>query len=45
MTGAVTYSGDGRLGTITLDNPPANSYAIEFMARARSGDPGGRRGH
>ena len=29
---AVTFeSGDGRVGTITLDNPPANSYDIEFM--------------
>ncbi len=32
MAGGVTYTGDGRLGTITLDNPPANSYAIEFVA-------------
>jgi enoyl-CoA hydratase/carnithine racemase len=24
-------SGDGGVGTITLDNPPANSYDIEFM--------------
>jgi len=28
---AVTFSADGRVGTITLDNPPANSYDIEFM--------------
>jgi enoyl-CoA hydratase/carnithine racemase len=29
---AVTFeSGDGGVGTITLDNPPANSYDIEFM--------------
>jgi enoyl-CoA hydratase/carnithine racemase len=31
MPGSVSYSGDGALGTITLDNPPANSYAIEFV--------------
>jgi enoyl-CoA hydratase/carnithine racemase len=31
MAGGVSYSSDGGLGTITLDNPPANSYAIEFM--------------
>jgi enoyl-CoA hydratase/carnithine racemase len=31
MPGRVSYSGDGALGTITLDNPPANSYDIEFM--------------
>ena len=28
---AVTFSADGAVGTITLDNPPANSYDIEFM--------------
>ena len=28
---AVTFSADGRVGTITLDDPPANSYDIEFM--------------
>jgi enoyl-CoA hydratase/carnithine racemase len=45
MAGGVSYSGNGRLGTITLDNPPANSYAIEFMAelghavRAADEDP------
>jgi enoyl-CoA hydratase/carnithine racemase len=27
----VTYEGDGQVGLITLDNPPANSYDIEFM--------------
>jgi enoyl-CoA hydratase/carnithine racemase len=32
MAGGVSYSSAGRLGTITLDNPPANSYAIEFVA-------------
>jgi enoyl-CoA hydratase/carnithine racemase len=31
MAGGATYAADGRLGTITLDNPPANSYAIEFV--------------
>ena len=28
---AVTYTAGGPVGTITLDNPPANSYDIEFM--------------
>jgi enoyl-CoA hydratase/carnithine racemase len=28
---AVTFGADGAVGTITLDNPPANSYDIEFM--------------
>ena len=28
---AVTFSHAGPVGTITLDNPPANSYDIEFM--------------
>jgi enoyl-CoA hydratase/carnithine racemase len=28
---AVTYNDDGRLGFITLDKPPANSYDLEFM--------------
>ena len=28
---AVTYEADGAIGTITLDNPPANSYDIELM--------------
>jgi enoyl-CoA hydratase/carnithine racemase len=27
----VTYAADGRLGTITLDNPPANSYDLGVM--------------
>jgi enoyl-CoA hydratase/carnithine racemase len=27
----VTYAADGAVGTITLDNPPANSYEIGFM--------------
>jgi enoyl-CoA hydratase/carnithine racemase len=27
----VTYAAHGPVGTITLDNPPANSYDIEFM--------------
>jgi enoyl-CoA hydratase/carnithine racemase len=27
----VAYAADGAVGTITLDNPPANSYDIEFM--------------
>jgi enoyl-CoA hydratase/carnithine racemase len=28
---AVSYAADGAVGTITLDNPPANSYDIEVM--------------
>jgi enoyl-CoA hydratase/carnithine racemase len=28
---AVSFTADGAVGTITLDNPPANSYDIEFM--------------
>jgi enoyl-CoA hydratase/carnithine racemase len=28
---AVAFAADGAVGTITLDSPPANSYAIEFM--------------
>ena len=28
---AVSFSAEGTLGFITLDNPPANSYDIEFM--------------
>ncbi|HLY35087.1 MAG TPA: enoyl-CoA hydratase/isomerase family protein, partial [Candidatus Limnocylindria bacterium] len=28
---AVSFSADGPLGHITLDNPPANSYDIDFM--------------
>jgi enoyl-CoA hydratase/carnithine racemase len=27
----VTFSADGAVGTILLDNPPANSYDIQFM--------------
>jgi enoyl-CoA hydratase/carnithine racemase len=27
----VTFDADGAVGAITLDNPPANSYDIEFM--------------
>jgi enoyl-CoA hydratase/carnithine racemase len=27
----VTYEADGAVGSITLDNPPANSYDIEFV--------------
>ena len=27
----VTYSSEGPVGAITLDNPPANSYDIQFM--------------
>jgi enoyl-CoA hydratase/carnithine racemase len=27
----VTFSADGAVGSITLDNPPANSYDIDFM--------------
>jgi enoyl-CoA hydratase/carnithine racemase len=33
---AVTFSADGAVGTITLDNPPANSYDIEFMRELAS---------
>jgi enoyl-CoA hydratase/carnithine racemase len=45
MAGTVSYAGTGALGTITLDNPPANSYAIEFVQelghaiRAAGDDP------
>ena len=28
---AVTFGPRTALGTITLDNPPANSYDLEFM--------------
>ena len=28
---AVTFAADGAVGAITLDNPPANSYDIQFM--------------
>ena len=30
---AVTFAADGPVGTITLDNPPANSYDIEMMTQ------------
>lgn len=33
---AVTFDQDESVGTITLDNPPANSYDIEFMRELRS---------
>jgi len=33
---AVTYKDDGRLGFITLDKPPANSYDLEFMSEFSS---------
>jgi enoyl-CoA hydratase/carnithine racemase len=33
---AVTFDQAGGLGTITLDNPPANSYDIEFMRELAS---------
>jgi enoyl-CoA hydratase/carnithine racemase len=48
MTAQVTYAATGPLGTITLDNPPANSYAIEFVRelghaiRAADEDPDAR---
>jgi enoyl-CoA hydratase/carnithine racemase len=29
----VTFSSEGRVGTITLDHPPANSYDLEFMTQ------------
>ena len=29
---AVTFTDEGRLGFITLDKPPANSYDLEFMS-------------
>jgi enoyl-CoA hydratase/carnithine racemase len=32
----VTYEPDGAVGFITLDNPPANSYDIEFMRELAS---------
>jgi enoyl-CoA hydratase/carnithine racemase len=32
----VTYDSQGALGSITLDNPPANSYDIEFMRELAS---------
>jgi enoyl-CoA hydratase/carnithine racemase len=33
---AVGYESGGAVGTITLDNPPANSYDIEFMRELAS---------
>lgn len=30
---AVMFSAEGRVGTITLDNPPANSYDLEVMTQ------------
>jgi enoyl-CoA hydratase/carnithine racemase len=48
MAGTVGYASTGALGTITLDNPPANSYAIEFVQelgqaiRAAGDDPQSR---
>ncbi len=30
---AVTFLAEGRVGTITLDNPPANSYDLEVMTQ------------
>jgi enoyl-CoA hydratase/carnithine racemase len=33
---AVRFDADGALGYITLDNPPANSYDIEFMRELSS---------
>jgi enoyl-CoA hydratase/carnithine racemase len=32
----VTFSAQGRVGTITLDNPPANSYDLEVMRQFSS---------
>ena len=29
----VTFSSEGRVGTITLDHPPANSYDLEVMTQ------------
>ena len=41
---AVTFAADGAVGTITLDNPPANSYDIDMMRElAAAVDAGGRR--
>lgn len=45
---AVSFSSDGAVGEIVLDNPPANSYDIEFMRElaaaiaAASGDEAAR---
>jgi enoyl-CoA hydratase/carnithine racemase len=33
---AVTFTGEGPLGFITLDKPPANSYDLEFMSEFSS---------
>jgi len=33
---AVTYERDGAIATITLDNPPANSYDIDFWRERRA---------
>lgn len=33
---SVTFAQDGGVGTITLDNPPANSYDLEFMRELTS---------
>jgi enoyl-CoA hydratase/carnithine racemase len=35
-TGAVSFAAEGAVGTIMLDNPPANSYDIEFMGELAS---------
>jgi enoyl-CoA hydratase/carnithine racemase len=34
---AVTFAADGAVGTITLDNPPANSYDLEVMTQFSHG--------
>lgn len=45
---AVTYAADGPVGTITLDNPPANSYDLEMVTElgaaidAAAADPASR---
>jgi enoyl-CoA hydratase/carnithine racemase len=33
---AVSFAAEGELGFVTLDNPPANSYDIEFMRELQS---------
>ena len=33
---AVTFTADGSIGFITLDNPPANSYDLAFMTEFSS---------
>ena len=40
----VTYAADGAIGTITLDNPPANSYDIELMRELADAIGDGERG-